>query len=253
MTQVIEERIKRWKNKLIDLSKRNRLLNFKPTKVSTVCIIDEIPSEIYHTIVVKEDTMSFLPTTKDEVAESSEEKSLPQQHKSTEFHSYDKEKLEDKHKDLFLQTNLSEKQLEKNLLRISSISSSVMEEQGYNSLFLAVGFLEWYESTDSDIALKSPILLIPVQLNRRTVKNTFTLTYAEEPPILNPALVYKLGLDFGIKLDDVSEDIDKIAPQDIFKKIQNAVQNFQRWKVTNDIYLGLFSFSKFIHYCPVKI
>ena len=61
MSKIVEERLKRWKNKLIDLSKRNRLLNFKPTKLTTVRIVDEIPSAIYETIVLNEKSMSFLP------------------------------------------------------------------------------------------------------------------------------------------------------------------------------------------------
>ena len=36
-----------WKSKLLDLSKRNRALNFKINKVSTVTIVDELPTEIF--------------------------------------------------------------------------------------------------------------------------------------------------------------------------------------------------------------
>ena len=37
--------IANWKRKLLDLSRRNRALNFKPTKVSTIAIVDEQPAE----------------------------------------------------------------------------------------------------------------------------------------------------------------------------------------------------------------
>ena len=64
MSNKTEERIKRWKNKLIDLSKRNRLLNFKPTKVTTIYIVDKTPSDIYESIVADEKQMSFCPSLK---------------------------------------------------------------------------------------------------------------------------------------------------------------------------------------------
>ena len=39
--------IANWKRKLLDLSRRNRALNFKPTKVSTIAIVDEQPAEVF--------------------------------------------------------------------------------------------------------------------------------------------------------------------------------------------------------------
>jgi hypothetical protein len=63
---IVEERIKRWKQKLIDLSKRNRLLNFRPTKVTTIRIVDEIPSEVYRLIAIDNISMGFVPVASDE-------------------------------------------------------------------------------------------------------------------------------------------------------------------------------------------
>jgi len=44
--EILEHKIETWKNKLIDLSRRNRLLNFRPTKVTTIKVVDELPSEV---------------------------------------------------------------------------------------------------------------------------------------------------------------------------------------------------------------
>src|SRR5512132_2214616 len=48
-----------WKRKLLDLSKRNRALNFRPTKVSTVAIVDEHPAEIFRLLYLAEREMRF--------------------------------------------------------------------------------------------------------------------------------------------------------------------------------------------------
>ena len=51
-----------WKRKLLDLSKRNRALNFRATKVSTVAIVDEHPAEIFRLLYLAEREMRFKAT-----------------------------------------------------------------------------------------------------------------------------------------------------------------------------------------------
>src|SRR3712207_697388 len=56
-----------WKRKLLDLSKRNRALNFRPAKVSTVAVIDERPAEVFRQIVLLERAMRFRGTKEGEL------------------------------------------------------------------------------------------------------------------------------------------------------------------------------------------
>src|SRR5215213_8124354 len=51
-----------WKRKLLDLSKRNRALNFRATRVSTVSVLDEHPAEIFRTLYLAEREMRFKAT-----------------------------------------------------------------------------------------------------------------------------------------------------------------------------------------------
>src|SRR5262245_23407045 len=46
---------------LLDLTMRNRLLNFRPTKLKTIQLIDTMPAEIYNSLVLREKAMEFLP------------------------------------------------------------------------------------------------------------------------------------------------------------------------------------------------
>ncbi|MGI6595509.1 MAG: DUF4011 domain-containing protein [Candidatus Ratteibacteria bacterium] len=260
MSNKTEERIKRWKNKLIDLSKRNRLLNFKPTKVTTIYIVDKTPSDIYESIVADEKQMSFLPITEENTIEPAPIKIiLESNHENSKFNFQkssalsDTEEFTGEYKGLFLQTDLSKQKLDKNLFRIASISKSVMEEQGYNALFLSLGMLEWYESNESEIQFNAPIILIPVELIRKSIKNKYVIKYAsEESPIINPALIYKLSLEFGIDLENLVENLESFNCQEVFKKIEEAISNYSRWKVVNKIFLGLFSFNKFIMYKDIE-
>src|SRR5688500_2349054 len=55
----IATRLIHWKRRLLDLSKRNRLLNFKVTPVSTIAIVEEEPAEIFRRLWIKDGTMRF--------------------------------------------------------------------------------------------------------------------------------------------------------------------------------------------------
>jgi hypothetical protein len=48
-----------WKRKLLDLSKRNRALNFRMTRASTVAIVDEQPAEVFRRLYLLEKRMRF--------------------------------------------------------------------------------------------------------------------------------------------------------------------------------------------------
>jgi len=248
MPNIVEERIKKWKDKLVDLSKRNRLLNFRPTKVTTIKIIDELPSEVLSTLAIQNEGMEFLPLSSEEEL-FKEEGAKEKTESPVEFQPYKKEELEDRYKDKYLQTDLLKEKLPKNLFRIYSKANSVMEEQGYNVLFLSLGCLEWYESDESNVKLKAPIILVPVELTRTSVRSKFKLKFHEEEPlILNPALILKLQNDFNITIDPIDEELETLDPQQIFSQFQRAIKKQNRWRITNEIYLSLFSFAKFIMY-----
>lgn len=248
MEKIIAERVNRWKKKLIDLTKRNRLISFRATKVTTIRIVDEHPPEVFTMLVTNGKSMDFLflPEGENEGKEEGNEEKVAIG--SKRFEGYDRNKLAEKHTDTHLQTNLSEEQLAKNLFRINSSAKSVMEEQGYNVLFLALGFLEWYESPSSDIKLKSPLILVPVEISRPSVKGVYKVKYNEDSILMNPALKQKLQLDFGINIDDLEDDIEKIDLLKIFSDIQKKIEHKERWGITNDVFLGLFSFAKFMMY-----
>src|SRR3712207_4074012 len=53
--------IQNWKRKLLDVSKRNRALNFKPNKVTTLAIVDELPAEAFRQRYLREKPMKFRP------------------------------------------------------------------------------------------------------------------------------------------------------------------------------------------------
>ncbi|MBI1763645.1 MAG: DUF3320 domain-containing protein [Acidobacteria bacterium] len=255
MTDPIRFRLEAWKRKLIDLTKRNRLLNFKPTRVTTIRIIDELPTEVFRTLWLQNQTMTFQPnsapagrnaTAFDPAADLLE---LEESEESAEtFTQADRALLAGRHTDKRLQTKLFAEQLATNLLRLYQNAVSLLEEQGVNALYLTLGMLEWQESVASEVTLKAPLLLLPVELVRQNARSLFTLKTTQDDPLLNPALVEKLRHDFRLALPSLPETFEDFEPQSYFAQLQESLAAQPGWRITNEINLGLFTFQKFVMY-----
>ncbi|HET9983431.1 MAG TPA: DUF3320 domain-containing protein [Longimicrobiales bacterium] len=252
----IETAIEGWKSRLLDLSKRTRLLNFKVNRVATVTAVDELPVEVFRTLYVRRRAMRFAPRPEplEPAAADAEEPSpdpvnddvpdLP----PVEFSPYEAAALADRYTDDVLQTNAVAEKLDRSLRRLHELAQTTVEEQGVNTLFLALGMLHYYEADSSDVRLKAPILLLPVQLERKSAKAAFTLRAGEDDPLINPALIEYMRRAFAIELPDLPEVTDDYDPQSLYVEVAEAVGRMPRWKVTNEVFLALFSFQKFVMY-----
>ena len=59
MGSIIDNKLQIWKKKLLDLSNRNRLLNYKETKQSTLQIVYPEYAELYKKLVLDEKDIVF--------------------------------------------------------------------------------------------------------------------------------------------------------------------------------------------------
>jgi very-short-patch-repair endonuclease len=145
-------------------------------------------------------------------------------------------------------TNYSEKELERRLFRTYSEAKSFIDEKGISTLYLTLGALKWYEEDSSSIEILSPLLLIPVRLERLVQKGetTFELKYNDESIEPNYTLERKLDVDFGIKLPSFDENSSISA---YFDSIRESVKNKKRWDILhNEVRINLFSFLKLMMY-----
>ncbi|MCZ6795053.1 MAG: DUF4011 domain-containing protein, partial [Planctomycetota bacterium] len=339
MSQTVQSRLKKFQEKLLDLSKRNRLLNYRPLKASTVPIVDELPAEIFRLLVSSSRGFKFLPRPDDggderpgrpgEAAEGAVNEAAPgsppeapaggpdpggategapdgpplpleaaaedlgaeklaptragaagpagpagsvtsggsdagagpgqladpdeaardgEPSFTREFQPYREADLAERHVDRRLQTPLDPQRLDANLLRIYQQASSRLEEQGFNTLFLALGALEWYEPGEPGRPLLAPIILVPVELRRRSPRSPFLLHATDEEPLFNPSLAMKLEREVDVRLSELPDDAEEWDVQRIFEELSDALKEQKSWRVVNDTALGLFSFTKFIMY-----
>ena len=136
------------------------------SRSSRLEIVDERSDDVFRQLVVEGKALSFLPS----LAEDGEEDEYADDHLPYLFQPDDEQLGSDgraaRHTDDKLQTLLTSEQLQKRLLKLFYDARTYEEEQGVNILYLALGFLKWYEDQNSDRERYSPLLLIPVNLDR---------------------------------------------------------------------------------------
>jgi very-short-patch-repair endonuclease len=145
-----------------------------------------------------------------------------------------------------LQTSLELEKLEKRLLSIYRDAKTAEEEQGINILFLAIGFLRWYEDDKSDVLREAPLLLLPVALTRDTKNSTFELCAREDDIATNQAIQERLRSDFGILLPEIP-DAEDWLPSAYFDAVRDVIATKARWSIDRaGVELGFYSFAKLL-------
>ncbi len=236
-------KMKIWERKLLDFSLRNSLLNFRVTKTSIQLMtanvgeledrladgkdfrIMEIPSE--WTVTLRDAKMYAVENERDLIENIAAE----------EFKSGR------------IRTFLSEKELDaalKNLYRSAKMS---MEENGSNTLFLALGFLRWFESDLSEKPRYAPIVLIPIDIVRNTRNKGYVIRSRQEDTQVNVTLLEYLRQDHGVSitgLDPLPLDEHGIDLPLVFNTVRQAVMGKKRWNIEEYAFIGLFSFGQFV-------
>ena len=219
----INQSIEIWKKRLLDLGKRNRLINYRETKRSNIKITFPQMEILYERLVEKEEVLAF-PLTSEEYEEDETENS---QENITSYGD--------------LGTDRSVKEQQKTLASLRSKAKTALEEQGVNILYLSFGFLEWMESSDSGRQLVSPIVLVPVKLTLEFITSPFMLSLHEDEIVINPTLAYRLESDFGFTFPSFEENENDIG--DYLRRINTLIRK-NGWGVSYEVSLGLLSFRK---------
>ena len=119
----IDRKIDEWKNKLLDIGKRNRLINFRITKRSNLMIKKPSIYDLWKQIVIDESPLEFPYYDEDQITIFDEENEEPTNQSVV--------------------TNQSIKDQQKTLRNLRDKAKLAIQEQGINILYLSFGFLKW--------------------------------------------------------------------------------------------------------------
>ena len=148
-----------------------------------------------------------------------------------------------------LRTFLKETELEASLKKLHRKAKLSLEENGANTLYLALGFLCWYETDKSVKRRYAPLVLVPVDIIRKISDKAYSVRIRNEDTQMNVTLLEMLRQDFGINiggLDPLPEDESGVDLQLVFNTMRRAVLPQKRWDIEEIAFLGQFSFGRFI-------
>ncbi|SDT08711.1 AAA domain-containing protein [Paenibacillaceae bacterium GAS479] len=241
---------KEWERKLLDLTLRNGLLNFRLSR-SSVGILNPELGRIEDSLANGEE-FQLLAMPKDWKGN---------QRDANLFRIIDnndplKELLNHELTNKRLRSDSTEADLNNRLIHLYRSAKLSLEENGANTLYMALGLLQWYETASSQKARYAPLVLIPVELIRKSSKSGIVLRARDEEAQFNITLLEMLKQDFGVDisgLDPLPKDEQGVDLKRVFTMIRHAVMTLSRWDVVETGYLGLFSFSQFVMWNDIRM
>jgi very-short-patch-repair endonuclease len=240
-----KDRLARWQRKLLDLSLRNNLLNFRGGKKSLRLdapepgVLEDVLSDgAPIRLLPRPDLMDGRDPRNQAIHEQRSREDVRREHALDAL----------KRREVFV--SVDEKELETRLVELYRNARTTLQEGGANTLFLALGFLNWTRDDKTGQKYKAPLILIPVSLHRKSVRSGFTICLHEDEPRFNPTLVEMLRQDFNLNLGVVDGDL----PHDdagldvalIWKMVSHAVRDIKGWEVSDEVVLATFSFAKYL-------
>ncbi|MFF3650525.1 DUF3320 domain-containing protein [Streptomyces sp. NPDC002181] len=210
-----------WRTSLVDLSGRNRLLNFRHTRASTLEISAPAPSVLVD--LLESGALTFAPLPDEAPAEGEEPSCRPPGET-----------------DVVTQKTTSPA-LQRALRSLRSKATQVFNDYGLWTLHLGIGVLHWRED-GSAVDSQAPLILFPVELVRTATGQVLLQANDDEDPQLNPALPIKLeqfGIDWGPVADTDCRDVTAVL-----EAVREAVAGKTLWEVEERAVMALFASHK---------
>ncbi len=246
----MDTRLKIWERNLLDLSLRNVFLNFRGNKGAV---------QIFTTGEMI-DLENALSSGTEYRLQPAPEKSLAGLQAEAGFYYHTEKSQEtDTVQKAFasnrLYTCCTEDAQKKMLLALYRESKNSMEENGANTLYLALGFLRWYEDDKSEKERLAPLVLFPIDITRKIHEQMYSIKLRDEDPQMNVTLLEMLRQNYGMKVDGLDElpyDEQGVDLAKVFASIASLVEGMPRFEIVPMAFLGIFSFGRFIMWNDLK-
>ncbi len=237
-----------WERKLLDLGLRNSLINLRLTR-NIIPILTPSLEELEDALSDGEE-FSLMQKPEDWKPEGGE----------IDFENI---RVSDSVTDLIrsefkskrLRSVLTENELLKNITALYRASKLSLEENGANTLYIALGLMRWYETDRSPKPRYAPIVLLPVEIIRKSALKGCVIRLRDDEAQMNITMLEKIKQDFGIEitgLDPLPADEHGIDMRLVFTVIRKAIMAQSRWDVLETACIGIFSFSQFVMWNDIR-
>jgi hypothetical protein len=241
--------------RLLDLSGRNRLLNFKHTPGRSLQFVTGQPAAVYQRLVDAPNRAVINiaglpePARKDWV-ERNGRLSRPDPREWARQNdistSYDFDIIAPEDNGARVRALLYPDDLAKNCRKIEREAVSAIQETGANMLFLVLGFLEFPDQRNSDRTFLAPLISIPVLMSKGDVhgNQVFSLQYTGDDITENLSLREKLKADHGLLLPEIDEDQFDIS--NYLSELQRLIQPRPGFRLRRWVSLCILSFANML-------
>lgn len=238
-----------WERKLLDLSLRNALLNFRATAMTVQIMTSGLGT--LEDEVSKGGEFRIMPVPNDMMLEAADSKIFEMENQRDQISAIADAEFRNQR----LRTFLKETDLEKTMKKLSRQAKVSIEENGANTIYLALGFLRWYETDKSEKPRYAPLVLVPVDITRKVQDNSFYIKVRDEDTQFNITLLEMLRQFYGIDIQGLSpipEDDNGVNLPLIFSTVRKGVMAKSRWEIEEFAFIGQFSFNRFIMWNDIR-
>ena len=239
------DRLDLWQRKLLDLSLRNNLLNFRTTK-RAIKLDAPDPGQLEDRLADGH-TLKLRP--RPELMNGSDMRDRIIHESRTQEDLYREHALDAlRRNEVYVAIDVDE--LDGRLTNLYRTARATLSEGGANTLYLAVGFLSWTRDDKDDKRYRAPLILIPMVLKRKSMREGFSLTLHDDEARFNPTLVQMLRQDFELELPVAQGELPKddhgLDIHGIWRQVSQAIVDIKGWEVLEDVVLSTFSFAKYL-------
>jgi len=229
---------KQWERRLLDLSMKNTLLNFSPTKsVEHLCVGDL--DEFLDALSQNGDT-SIAPATFDgaEIAKKGPKYGISKHAGKL------KELIAIEARSGIIRSYSDEATLTENVSRLVRKNKEAYEESGTKILYIALGFLRWYTREDG-AEHYAPLVLQPVTIKKSKGGVGYSISLDGEDVSVNSTLLEYLKQEYNIDLRGLEGATHGLKISEILAMVRMETMNMRKWEVYDDAYLAAFSFARY--------
>lgn len=237
---LLSRKLEYWEHQLLDLGKRNKMINYRETKRTTIKLVEPSFGELFNRLAINEETLTFQRSVDREtdIRVFSILSLLENLSASLPVTIGD------------IKTEGSVLERQRTLKNLRAKSRLALEEQGTNILYLSFGFIEWKDGKGASAQwIKSPLILVPAVLALEALNSPYTLKKYEDDIVVNPTLEYYLKTEYGIDLPQF--DADKDTLDDYLKSLEEIADQ-RGWRILKEVSLGLLSFLKISMYNDLR-
>lgn len=239
-----DTRVKRWMSALLDLSFNNRLLDLKDSKTvlplasrAVGALEDALHTRSSLLLQPRPDLSAAAAGTPEARSEATE--------------AFAERALESG----TLVVDATQRDFESRALKTYREARAADMESGHVPLYLCLGIVRWFESPSSDVERRSPALLVPVTMERDSVKGPFRIKAQQDETVLNPTLLRRLEQDFGLKtagLEELPSDENGVDVVLALQNLRAALASQHRFEVLDEAAVALLRFERVLLFNDLK-